>query len=107
MKIGAMRHRVRVERSSDGLDDYGQPTRLWGLVAKAWADVQPISGRELLQAGKLDGQITHRVWMRHCDAHIPKPTDRLVADFGTLNVVSVINHGQRGHALELLCLQEV
>lgn len=64
MKAGRLRHRVTIQNFTTTRDASGQPIRTWFDAATVWAEVAPISGRELVASGAVSAEATIRVWMR-------------------------------------------
>ncbi|AOR64860.1 phage head closure protein [Pectobacterium wasabiae] len=64
MNIGKMRHRVTIQNFTTTRDAGGQPIETWNDIATVWAEVSPISGRELVSSGAVSAEATIRVWMR-------------------------------------------
>lgn len=67
MKAGRLRHRVMLEKPERVRDALGQPVIKWLLVAPLWAEINAVSGRELLSAGAEQGELTVRIWLRYRD----------------------------------------
>lgn len=65
MRAGTLRHRVTIQQRSTTTDALGQPTTTWSDVATVWADVSPLSGRELLAAQAARAQINGIVTIRY------------------------------------------
>ncbi|MFG6535553.1 head-tail adaptor protein [Sulfitobacter sp. 1A16787] len=57
-RAGAMRDRITLERETGGaLDGYGNPTGLaWDVLAEVWGDLREAPGREVIAAGRVEGQ---------------------------------------------------
>jgi head-tail adaptor len=51
MKAGRLRHRIRIDVVTSGVDALGAPTKGWSQIAEVNASVDSISGREYLAAG--------------------------------------------------------
>lgn len=65
MRAGQLRHRVHIERDTATTQgDEGHTTESWTFVAKRWAKIEPLSGRELWDARQLQPQTTHKITMR-------------------------------------------
>lgn len=64
MNIGKMRHRVTIHNFTTARDSGGQPVETWNDGATVWAEVAPVSGRELVASGAVSAEATIRVWMR-------------------------------------------
>lgn len=105
MKVGALRHRVAVQRAAEGTaDDYNQTALTWGTVRSVWASVKPLRGDELVYAQQVNAQVTHEVRMRWLEGLTPK--DRLLLGTRVLNVRSVLNTEERNIEAVLLCSEE-
>ncbi len=66
MRIGKLRHRVRIERPDLTQDPAtGEMVAGWALVRSAWASVEPLSAREFIAAGANQSQLSARITMRH------------------------------------------
>lgn len=66
MRVGPLRHRVRIERKvEDGGGPYGEPVTTWEPVITVWAQISPQSARETDAAGQTLGQTTYEITMRY------------------------------------------
>lgn len=65
MRAGDLRRRITIQQRSSSTDELGQPTTEWTDVATVWADVSPLSGRELLAAQAARAQINGMVTIRY------------------------------------------
>lgn len=107
MRAGDLRHRIRINRMVDVQgEEFGQNE----LQAVTYADrvpasVEPLNGRELIQADKQEAGVSHLVRMRWMPGIEPKM--QIVFEGRTLNIVSAINKGERRIELELMCLEKV
>jgi SPP1 family predicted phage head-tail adaptor len=89
ISAGRLRHRVRIDRLTVTLDsDDGVQTEEWAEVATVPADIQPLSGRELIAADAMDAKSTARIIVRYR----PDLTaaDRLVHRGTVYNIDAVI-----------------
>lgn len=105
MKAGELRHKVTIQRVSQTLDSSRQTVDLWTKLAEVWAAVEPLSGRELLNAQQIQPDVTHRVRIRHRDDVTPKM--RVQHESRSLNIESVINLNERDRELHLLCRERI
>ena len=107
MKAGKLRKRIEVHGYTEAQDSYGEPIRTWAKVTDGdrWAQIEPLTGRELLQAQQIGGEVTHRVRMRY----FASVTTKTKLKVGTryLEVVSVLNPNELGAEMELLCKEAV
>lgn len=104
---GTLRTRVEVQNRTTARDAYGDALETWGTAATVWAEVVPLSGRELWAAQQAQADATVRVRVRYRADVTVTPRTRLLVGSRILNVSSVINVGGRNRLLELLCVEEV
>ena len=102
---GDLRHRVTYQEPVETLDAYRQPVVTWQAVGTYWAEVRPLAGRELEVARQLRADVTHAVAMRRVGAIGPK--GRLLFRGRTLNIVSVLDVGERRRELKLVCAEVI
>ena len=91
--------KVTISRDSNT----GEPSETWSTLGKAWAEVKPLSGRELFAAQQVEAQVTHQVTMRYRDDVMPDM--RISHNSRVLNIEIPINVGERGRELQHLCTE--
>lgn len=65
MRAGQLRHRVTFQARDTGTDSFGQQATTWSnVLASVPADVQPLSGREMLAAQAVNAELSHTVTVR-------------------------------------------
>lgn len=101
MKAGKLRHKITIESKSNTQDAYGALVETWGTHSTAWASIEPITGREYFDQGKVNSEVTTRIRTRH----ISGVTNLMRVKFGTriYAIVSVINIDERNKEYELMC----
>lgn len=108
MRIGEFRSRVTLQRESRVADGGGGFANVWTDLAASptvWARIDPLRGREVLQALKLQSPVTHRVTLRY-RADVTAGM-RLTVAGRAFNIRAAINLDERGRWLELLCEEGV
>lgn len=65
MRAGDLRHRVTFQSRSLAADEFGARPLVWLDVATVWADVMPLSGRQLQAAQALNVEISHQILIRY------------------------------------------
>lgn len=66
MDPGKLKHRVEIQSYAETVNpDTGYRSRTWSKVAKVWAEVAPLSGRELIAAGAQQSELSTRVTIRY------------------------------------------
>jgi SPP1 family predicted phage head-tail adaptor len=106
--IGKLRHRITIQEESRAADSGGGYTNTWTNLATdptVWAAIEPLRGREFLQARQLHDAVTHRVTIRHRSDVTAGM--RLLRGSRAFNIRSVIDKDERGRWLELMCEEGV
>lgn len=96
-----LRHRLTLEELSRVADDGGGFTESWVTVATLSADLQPISGGEMVEADRLAGTITHEIVLRYRAGVMPAMRFRQ----GTriFQILAVIDVEERRRWLKCWC----
>jgi SPP1 family predicted phage head-tail adaptor len=103
-----LRHRIVIEAGQPASDGGGGGAGFWTNplpVARAWAHIEPLRGREALASMKLESRITHRITLRY-RAGISAAM-RVAFKGRYFNIRAVINPEERNEILELLCEEGV
>jgi len=101
MQAGLLRHRLGIQslRSTATRDDLGNidkgNTANWQTDKTVWANVRPVSGRELEIAAQTQADISHAIEMRYNAATTVTPDNRLLFGSRHLEIETVINEGER------------
>ena len=105
MKIGRLRHRIVIEESIAGRDSFGAEVCEWIQFAKVWADVSPVSGRELASFKQINAEITAKITIRYL-AGVTTEMRILFRD-RIFEIDSVINPEEKNIYLLLVCKEVV
>lgn len=106
-------HRILVQAPQSGRDDYGQPLDGWTDVFPdddhmIYADVVPLSVRELFAAQAAQSEASHRITVRYRDA-FAKPVEvarmRIVFEGRFFNITGAINRNEGARWVDLLCTE--
>jgi SPP1 family predicted phage head-tail adaptor len=62
---GALRHRLTIQQRSAAKDAYGGQSTAWVDVVTVWAEIRPLSSRELIAARGVQQETTHEIRMRY------------------------------------------
>jgi SPP1 family predicted phage head-tail adaptor len=73
VNIGKLRHRIVIEALSVDIDSDGAQSELWidWFGTPLWAEIQPLSGRELIAAQSIQSKVSARIIMRYREGIIP------------------------------------
>jgi len=101
---GKLRHKITIESKLNAQDDYGALVESWSTYATAWASIEPVSGREYFQDGKVSAEVSARIMTRY----ISGVTNLMRVKFGTriFGIVRINNILERNKEFELMC-QEI
>jgi SPP1 family predicted phage head-tail adaptor len=108
MNIGKLRHRIQVVRDTFASDDLGDMVPTPTTVGTCWGEVVTLSGREAVNARQLKPETTHRVTLRWQGASVAiKPSDKLIYDSRTFNVLWVNNLDERNRQIDAYCTEVI
>lgn len=65
---GKMRHRVTIQQRAVTQGIYGEQADTWADVATVWAEVMPLTGKNLLAAQQMAPEVSHRITIRYAVA---------------------------------------
>ena len=101
MRAGKLRHRVTLSSKTATTDEYGGPVEVWTDVAtNIPASVEPLSGRELVNAQTVNAEITTRITMRYRAGVIA--ANRITFDGKFYNLFSVVDPELRHRELIIM-----
>ena len=105
MRANRLRHRVTIVKPVDSQSGSGMVSQTWATLATRFASVEPITGREAIQAGMAIAVATIRVRFRY----VPEFTTecRIIHKGRTLEIVKANNIADRNIEHELLCMESV
>lgn len=105
MRAGQLRQRITIQQPTIVQDTFGEADVTWSTYIQAWASIEPLRGREALEAMSLQQEVTHRVRMRHRDGVTPDM--RISHDGRTFNIRSVRNLWERDKTIEMMVQENV
>lgn len=65
LRAGALNRRITLQSRSTSQDASGGQLLTWTDVATVWANVDPLSGRELLAAQAVQSAVSHQITIRY------------------------------------------
>lgn len=101
MQAGQLRHRVTIQEPDPTQDEYGEAAPTWVDVATLWAAVEPLRGREFLEAQRLGAEVTTRIRIRHRDGIVAEM--RVSWGDHTYDIEAVIHVEERQREIHLMC----
>ena len=105
MEAGKLRHYVQLQRVTVKADSRGDQVKDWETIANAWASIEPLSGREFLQASQVMSDVTARIKIRGRPDVSLTPKDRVKFGERLFDIRHVIDWGGRGVETQLMCTE--
>jgi SPP1 family predicted phage head-tail adaptor len=100
---GDLKRRIYLQQPSLAKNVYGEEAITWVTYATVWAQIEPLSGRELLLAQQVNSEISARITIRY-NNHIAT-SHRISYGTATYAVNTIIDKDLNHNYLELLCTQ--
>ena len=99
-----MRHLVTIEHKTAEAGDFDGTPEEWERLRKAWCEIEPLRGEEILQAQQLQSKVTHKV---KCGEWLAGVTSEMRLTFAgrRLEITSIVNVGERNRKTEMLCIE--
>lgn len=110
MRIGALGQRITLQQRSLAQDATGGQLTTWTDVATVWAEVMPLSGRELIAAQAVASETSHQITLRWQPVFADPKTItamRVVYHGRHFNIGAAINEDERNRTLVLLVSEGV
>jgi len=101
LRAGRLRHRVELQSVTRTQDGYGEADESWSTYTTVWAAIEPLRGQERYLAQQVNSDTEIKVVVRYNSS--VDSEDRVLIGSRVLEVVGVINPGERDEYLELLC----
>lgn len=106
MRVGRLRHPVRVERATEIRNSYGEPIKTWTLLAYTRAAIEPLRGSERMVAMQVHSEVTNRITLRWHSAIAELGTkDRIVLGSKRFDVKSVMNMDERNREVQVMATE--
>lgn len=101
MRIGKLNRRVSLQQSGTERDAAGQAIASWTEIAKPWADIRYLNGKEYATSGTVVSGATVSVRIRYrTDV---KASMRVVYGETIFNILAVLPDEERRDRLDLAC----
>lgn len=104
MRAGDLRHRVTFQARSKAEDSFGERLNDWSDLFASWAQISPLSGRELLAAQAVQADVTHQVTVRYRpELASPRAVAamRITYNGRHFNILSSLNEDERNRMVVL------
>lgn len=105
MQAGKLRHRLDIETATEARDDIGGVRFDWRRLTTVWGQVEPLRARELFEAAKIEGRLSHRITLRHYPDFSQQWRLRLRGTARIFQVHSLRNIEERDRTIEILAME--
>lgn len=105
MRAGKQKHVLKFIVGAESQSASGEVTYTWAPFATVWGSVEPISGRELIQADQMQAEASIRVRCRYFKGLTTQ--HRIEHNGRTLEIISAQNIGDCNREYEILCSESV
>ena len=104
MRVPVFRQLVALQSPAGSRDAVGERSTTWTSVATVWAEVSPLSVRDLIAAGQTQSEVTHRVKVRYsAEVSAIDASWRVLYGSRVFVIAGVRNLDETGRVLELVC----
>jgi SPP1 family predicted phage head-tail adaptor len=101
MMAGKLDQRITLKSATGTCDAMGQPVITWTTVATVWAQVEPLTGRELEASQGTSSEVSIKIIMRYYSGLLP--SWRITHGTKTYQILAVLNLCSGKKDLKLLC----
>lgn len=104
MQAGKLRHRVTIQERQSGSPQQsssGAPDEAWTTRVTAYAAIEPLRGREFLEAQAVQSQVAVRIRIRYRPGITAGM--RVVKGSTVYDIQAVLNMAERDAELHLMC----
>ena len=106
MRAGRLRNLCIFKELADGDDGYGNTKGGWTEKCRAWGRILEQTGREALEAGRLEGQSAARLWVRaNSDTRLITAADIVVVKGETWQVKTPASEANKNNELEFVLVR--
>lgn len=98
-----LRHRITLQIYTEQSDGYGGVSKSWNDYKTIWANVEPLSGREFIQAQQTQTMYSHRIRTRFFSDF--NESMRILYKNQVYEIESIINVDERNRELEIMCTE--
>ena len=104
VRSGELRRRITFQTRQTTQDAAGQAVETWVPAFTAWADITPLTGRELMAAQAVQSSVSHMITMRY-RSEFANPTQvanmRAVYNGRLFNIHASLNQDERNRSVML------
>jgi len=103
IRSGELRYRVEIEQRTEVADGIGGFTTTWSRYCYLRAGIWPLRGSEVIEAGRLEHRITHRIKTRYKSGI--EANMRVKHGSRYFDIIQVIVRDEKNHEMEFLAVE--
>jgi SPP1 family predicted phage head-tail adaptor len=107
MQAGRLRQQVIIENFTVTKNAFGEEIPGWATYMSTWAAVEPVRGREYMEARQVQADVDTRIRVRAQSGKTILPTMRVKFGSRIYTIQSVINVGELGKEIQLMCKEQI
>lgn len=105
MRAGLLHEQVIIQKKSVTRDAYGAEVITWTTLATVRASLEPLRGREYMEARQVQADVDYRIRIRYLNT--VRPTMRVLWGTRVFDVISVIHVGERRVETQLMSREQI
>lgn len=94
MRAGRLRKRVALQEPIEHQSASGEVSVTWSIVSRWWAEIEPLSAREFINADQRIAEVTHKIRLRRCS--ILTHRHRILFDGRSFEITAILDTAERG-----------
>ena len=102
MRSGPLRNRVILSEKIATQNDHGEEQIIYTEIVTVWASIEPLRGREYIEARQGQAELTHRVRIRFPGTRILARINRVTFGARTFEINAVQNQAERRRLITLM-----
>ena len=105
MRAGTLRDRVAIQATTETRDGAGGIINTWATTTTVWAAVEPLRGREFIEARATQAQVDTRIRIRYDSSLTLTPKMRVTWGTHTYDIQAVIELASQRREWHLMCIE--
>ena len=103
MQAGNLRHQIELQTNTPTTNSFGEQIPVWTTQATVWASINPLAGREFVEAKQRKIDATVRIITRYRADMLPTPNWRVKFGNRIFDIDTVMNRNERNRTVDLMC----
>ncbi|AFM40330.1 phage head-tail adaptor, putative, SPP1 family [Desulfosporosinus acidiphilus SJ4] len=105
MNPGILRHKINILTTTEGTNEAGDTILIPSVYKTVWASVSPVSGKDYLEAKKLQAELTYKFILRYTSGVTP---DMQIEFKGRIFLIQdILNPLEINETIEIMAIERV